>query len=194
MNQRIFHGNISPDDVAKILISEFNRGNLQAQQLGQGKEVIVQIATRRQRRAGGDTALSVTLQKHRDGVAVMMGEQSWLGVAASLGNTAFSAIRNPFNLLGRLDSLAQDIESIQLSDRVWQIIENYARTVGATQELSARFRRMACEYCGVANEVGSKRCLACGAPLGKVQPITCLNCGFIIRSGETICPNCKTPL
>lgn len=194
MNQRIFHGNISPGDIARALLAEFNQGNLQAQQLGRGKEIIVQIATRQHRRAGGTTALSVTLKQHRDGVVVMVGEQSWLGVAASLGQTAFGALHNPFHLLGRLDSLAQDIESIQLSDRVWQVIEQYARTTGATQELSERFRRMSCEYCGVANEVGESRCIACGAPLGKVQPHTCLNCGFVVRSNEKICPNCRAPL
>jgi hypothetical protein len=75
MNQKIYHGNISPNDVARVLISEFNRGNLEAQQLGQGNQVIVQIATSRRRRAGGDTALSVTLQRHKDGVAVMVGQQ-----------------------------------------------------------------------------------------------------------------------
>jgi hypothetical protein len=194
MKQRIFHGNITPDGVAKVLLAEFNRGNLVAQQLGQGKQVIVQVATHRNRRAGGETALSITLQQHKDGVAVMIGEQSWLGLAASLGNTAFSAIRNPLNLLGRLESLAQDIENIQLSDRVWQIIENYARAKGATQELSERFSRMTCEFCGVANQIGESRCIACGAPLGKAQPRTCMNCGFIVKHTETICPNCRSPL
>lgn len=194
MNQRIFHGNISPSDLARALLAEFNRGNLQAQQLGRGEEIIVQIATRERRRAGGNTALSVTLKKHQDGVVVMVGEQSWLGVAASLGQTAFGALHNPFHLLGRLDSLAQDIESIQLSDRVWEVIEQYARTTGATQELSRRYRRMTCEYCGVANQVGESRCIACGAPLGKVQPRTCLNCGFVVKSDEKICPNCRAPL
>lgn len=194
MNQRIFHGKLSPNDVARVLIAEFNRGNLEAQQLGQGNQVIVQIATSRRRRAGGDTAISVTLQKHKDGVAVMVGEQSWLGVAASLGQTAFYAIRNPFHLLGRLGSIAQDVESIQLTDRIWQVIEQYTQSVGATLELSERFRRMVCEYCGVANQVGDNRCFACGAPLGKVQPKTCRSCGFIIKSSETVCPNCRSPL
>ena len=123
----------------------------------------------------------------------MVGEQSWLGVAASLGQTAFYTIRNPFNLLGRIDSLAQDVESIQLTDRVWQVIQEYTQAAGATQELSERFRRMTCAYCGVANQVGESRCIACGAPLGKVQPRTCKNCGFILKAGETICPNCKAP-
>lgn len=194
MNQRIYHGNITPSDLARALIAEFNSGNLEAQQLGRAGEIIVQIATRQRRRAGGNTALSVTIKQHRDGIVVTLGEQSWLGVAASLGQTAFGALRNPFHLLGRLDSLAQDIESIQLSDRVWNVIEQYARTTGATQELSKRLRRTTCEYCGVANQVGEGRCIACGAPLGKVQPRTCLNCGFVVRSGEKICPNCRAPL
>ncbi len=47
---------------------------------------------------------------------VELGQQAWLGVAASLGQTAFSVFRNPFSLIGRLDDLAQDIESMQLSE------------------------------------------------------------------------------
>ncbi len=194
MEQRIFHGNITPDEVARALVAEFSRSNFQAQQFGKGNQVVVQISTRQFRQGGGPTAMSVTLQKHPDGVAVMVGQQSWLGVAASLGKTAFSAIHNPFLLLGRLEALAQDIESLQLSNEVWRVIETYTRAAGATRELSERFRRMVCEYCHVANEVGESRCIACGAPLGNVQPKTCLNCGFVVRPGEPFCPNCHSPL
>jgi predicted Zn-ribbon and HTH transcriptional regulator len=194
MIQRIFHGKITPDEVARALLAEFNRGNYSTQQLGQGKQVVVQIATRQHRRSGGATALSVTLQQHKDGVAVMVGQQSWAGLAASLGKSAFLALRNPFHLLGRIEDIAHDIESLQLSERVWQVIEQYAKAAGATQELSERLRRMTCEYCGVANEVGEGRCIACGAPLGRVQPRTCLNCGFVVRSNEVNCPNCKAAL
>lgn len=194
MNQRIFHGKITPDEIAQALLADFNRGNLLAQQLGHGKQVVVQIATRRNQNAGGRTALSVTLNQHMDGVAVMVGEQSWLGLAASLGKTAFFALRHPFHLLGRLDDLAQDIESLQLSERIWQVIEGFARSRGASQEISERLKRMICEYCQVANEVGEARCIACGAPLGRVQPRTCHRCGFVIRTGERICPNCRNPV
>jgi RNA polymerase subunit RPABC4/transcription elongation factor Spt4 len=194
MEPRIFHGNLTPGDVARALAARFNRNNLRTQQFGNNDKITLQIGTRQMARSGGNTALTVEIQTVGDGVAVQVGRQAWLGVAASLGATALSALRNPLNLLTRLDDLAQDIESLQLVDEVWQTIESLARAAGATFELSERLRRMVCEYCRTANPVGEASCIACGAPLGGVQPRTCLNCGFIISAGETRCPNCGKPL
>lgn len=194
MEPRIFHGNMRPDDIAQALMGEFNRGNLRAQKMGAGKQVIVQIATRERPQSGGQTALSVTLTQVEDGVAVQIGQQAWLGVAASLGETAFSLWRNPWNILGRLDDLAQDIENLQLSDQVWVVIENTARAMGASFELSERLRRLVCSYCQTANPVGEPNCIACGAPLGAEQPRTCMNCGFVVKTNESVCPNCGKPI
>jgi hypothetical protein len=191
---KIFHGNIKPRDFAKALIAEFSQSNLRAQQLGGGNEIVVQIATRDVRVSGGQTALTVTLEKVADGVAVDVGKQSWLGVAASLGVTAISALRNPFTLLSRLDDIAQDIESLQIQDRIWEVVENVAYSAGASFELSERLRRLVCEFCDTANPVGEPSCIACGAPLGNSQPRTCLNCGFVVEPNQSKCPNCKQPL
>ena len=165
-----------------------------AQKVTSGDKVVVQIASRQMRTSGGQTALGITLQQNQDGVTVQLGKQSWLGIAASLGTTAISALVNPFNLVGRLDDLAQDIENLQLDENVWEAIEEVAKAAGASFELSEHLRRMVCEYCGVANPVGEGRCVACGAPLGNVQPITCPHCGFVTTSSETTCPNCGKPL
>jgi len=194
MDRRIFHGNIKPGDIAQALVGEFNRGNLYAQALGQAGKMAVQISTRTGAPSGGQTALTVTLQATDEGVMVEIGQQAWLGVAASLGQTALSALRNPFNLLGRLDDLAQDIENIQLGDKVWLAIDRAVRSVGASYELSERLRRVACEFCQTANPVGEGSCIACGAPLGSSQPVTCRNCGFAVSQAETMCPNCGKTL
>ena len=194
MEQRIYHGTLTPDLLAQALVAKFNRGNLRAQQLGSGQQVVVQVATRPGASSGGQTAMSITLQKVEDGVAVQVGKQAWLGVAASLGQTALAAIRSPFNLLGRLDDLAQDIENLQVSQQVWEAVEEVARASGASFELSERLRRMVCDYCNTANLVGEPACVACGAPLGSAQPRTCTNCGFVVKNNESICPNCRRPL
>ena len=191
MDRRIFHGSITANDLGQALVAQFNRGNLQAQQFSRDGKVIVQIATRVRHLSGGTTALTIYLEKVKDGVAVQVGEQAWLGIAASIGTTILSVWRNPFNLIHRLDDIAQDVENIQVSEQVWTVIDNYARMRGATFELSERLRRMICAYCETANPVGEARCLACGAPLGKVQPDTCSNCGFVLKSGEQVCPNCN---
>jgi hypothetical protein len=152
--------------------------------------MVVQIATSSQPASGGQTALSVTVQSIEDGVSIQVGQQDWLGVAASLGVSAFAAFRNPFALLSRLDDIAQDIEYIQLSDEVWKVIEDTAHTLASTHQLSERLLRIECEYCGTANPVGEAHCIACGAPLGSAQPTTCGRCGYVLVHGEKNCPNC----
>ncbi len=194
METRIYHGKLLPADLARNLMAQFNRGNLMVQQIGEGDQIAVQIASRSQARSGGQTALSVTMQKVADGVAVQVGQQAWMGVAASLGFSALAALMNPWNLLGRLDDIAQDIESLQLSEEVWKSIDSNARALGSGYELSDRLKRVVCAYCGVANPVGEGSCVACGAPLGLVQPTTCRNCGFVITGEDKYCPNCGKPL
>lgn len=194
MDTKIFHGNLTPIEIAQKLIATFNRNNYRAQQIGSSKQVVVQIATDRMARSGGHTAITVTLEQLDDGVSVQIGEQNWMGVAASLGASALSAFKNPFSLLGRLDDIAQDIESLQLNDKIWDTINELARVKSASHELSERLRRMVCDYCDSANPVGEARCIACGAPLGDVQPRTCLNCGFVVKSKEIHCPNCSKVL
>ena len=194
MEQRIYHGILTPTDIAQALMASFDHGNMRAQSLGDNKKMIVQIATRPGAMSGGQTALTVTLQQVTDGVMVELGQQAWLGVAASLGQTAISALRNPFALLGRLDDLAQDIESLQLSENVWNVINQTAQALGASHQLSARLTRIVCDYCSTANPVGEPNCIACGAPLGKLQPRTCGKCGYVIAREDTVCPNCGQPL
>ncbi len=152
--QRILHGEINPTDLARALIGEFNHGALRAQQIGSGNAIIVQIATHEIAASGGRTGLAVSLRSVADGVAVEVGKQSWLGVAASLGQSAFYALRSPWNLLGRLDDIAQDIENIQLTEDVWRVLNETARSLGAGLELSERLRRVVCQYCLTANSVG----------------------------------------
>jgi len=194
MERRIFHGILSPTDIAQALLAEFNRGNLRAQVVGKSDKLAVQIGTRPRSMSGGQTAITVTIQKAPDGIMVELGQQAWLGVAASLGQTAFSLFRNPFSLIGRLDDLAQDIESLQLSENVWEVIARTAASAGASHQLTDRMSRLTCEFCGTANPLGEPACIACGAPLGDAHPTACNNCGFVILRGENVCPNCGKKL
>lgn len=194
MDRRIFHGRIKPQDIAQALMAEFNRGNLHAQVVGHVNQLAVQISTRHGAQSGGQTALTVNIKSHDDGILIEIGQQTWLGVAASLGHTAFSVFRNPLSLLGRLDDLAQDFENLQLSDRVWRTIDRTVATAGASHELSERLRRVTCDYCHTANPVGEGSCLACGGPLGNAQPTTCPRCGFAVSTAEGTCPNCGSRL
>ena len=194
MSERTYHGNIVPGDMAAALIAAFNQGNMRCQQVGQGDKIMVQIATRDYAQSGGKAALSVTIQKVTDGVTVGMGQHEWLGVAASLGQTAWATFRNPLNLLGRLDDIAQDITSLTLEQKAWDAIEAYGRTTKVTKTISERLSSVVCAHCNTANKVGAPNCESCGAPLGDVQPMSCHKCGNVMPPKSKFCANCGAEL
>jgi predicted RNA-binding Zn-ribbon protein involved in translation (DUF1610 family) len=190
MEQRTFHGNITPVHIAQALIAEFNQGNLRAQILGESDHLTVQIASAQGPRQGGQTALAIDIQKVTDGVTIQIGEQQWMGVAADLGATVLATLINPWNLVGRLGSVVSDIQSLQINDKVWEVIGREVQATGASLQISERLTRLECSYCGSANPVGESNCLACGAPLGALQPKACLKCGYVLTHSEKFCPNC----
>jgi len=190
MTTKFYHGNINVGDLMRALVTRFNKANLRASGVLNDGKAVVQIHSPQHSRSGGNTALGVTLIQNEDGISVTLGEQAWFGIAASLGFSALTAIKNPLNILERLDDIAQDLENLQLDDQVWKVIGEVAKATGASQELSEKFRRLECEYCGVANTIGDPDCNACGAPLGAVQPGTCPHCGFVVKKNTKKCPNC----
>jgi hypothetical protein len=194
MDERTYHGNVTTEDFARALLAEFRQGNLQAQAIGRGDKLTVQIASASFRESGGQTALAVELTPVEDGVHVRLGQQQWLGVVASLGETLIRTLRNPWLLLGRLDDLAQDVLSLQLTENVWRTIARTADALGASTEISERLRRVTCAHCLTANAVGAPSCTACGAPLGPAQPAACPGCGFVVAARTTTCPRCGAAL
>ncbi len=194
MTTKIYHGNLTAENLAKAIATRFNDQDLTTRYSKNGDQYAVQISSRRDARSGGKTSIGLVLQQLEDGVAVKIGKQDWLGIAASLGLSALSLRLNPINILGRLDDIAQDIENLSLDDRLWEVIDDVATTMGASQQLSERLRRLSCDYCHTANQVGAPRCLACGAPLGNSQPRTCSVCGFVAAPEDSACSNCGTTL
>jgi hypothetical protein len=194
MDQRTYHGDIVPDELADALVAQFDQGNLRAQKVGRGERLMVQIATREWRGSGGQAALTVTISKIEDGVTVALGQHDWFGAAASIAQTGLMLFLNPLSLLGRLDDLAQDVSSFSLPTQVWNTVEKFCQGVGATKEISERLRAIACPYCGVAAKVGQAQCSACGAPLGDLQPRTCSQCGNVMRSNAKFCDICGNRL
>ena len=70
MEHKTFHGNITPKDISKALFGYFNRGNYRVQQIGEGENIIVQIASISNASSGGQTSIGVSIQKFEDGVIV----------------------------------------------------------------------------------------------------------------------------
>jgi hypothetical protein len=190
MQTQTFHGPITCLDLANALVAEFDRGNLRSQAFGDAKKAYVQIASPGAPASGGRTALTVQLTQIEDGVMIQLGQQEWIGVAASLGLTVLMTLRRPLSLLNRIDDLAEDINSLQLVERVWQTIDRTATGMGASHDISERLRRITCPHCQTANPVGEPACIACGAPLGPSQPKACPACGFVPPAGAVTCPSC----
>ena len=71
MDTKIYHGDIKAKELAQALVGRFNRGNLMARITKSGKQYVVQIASRRDARSGGQTALGLTLQEIEDGVTAV---------------------------------------------------------------------------------------------------------------------------
>ena len=194
MNTKIYHGDLKAETLARAICTRFDDDHFRARYSESDDQYVVQIASRNTAVSGGKTSIGLVIQQLEDGVAVQIGKQDWLGIAASLGLSALSMRLNPLNILGRLDDIAQDIGNLSLDDRLMEVIDEVASTVGASQQLSERMRRLSCEYCNTANPVGQPRCLACGAPLGDSQPRTCSKCGFVAAPGDTECSNCGAKL
>jgi hypothetical protein len=193
MDERTFHGDLKPDELANALIARFNQGGTAAQRLGQGERAIVQIGTLdRHRRI--ENALTVTLSKTPDGVDVSLGEQQWLDAAADLAQAGLGALFNPLSLLGKLDEVARDVSSFSLPQQVWETVDKYCQGVGAGLGGSPSQMAVECAYCGVANPPGAPTCSGCGAPLGEVQPIYCPQCGQAAQHGTKSCARCGAKL
>jgi hypothetical protein len=194
MTPRIYHGKITNTDFVRALKAQFDGGNFIVKEFGAEDKRIVQIATSPYTEAGGKTSVSVSLTNTADGVSVDIHPQEWLGIAASLGQSTIATFHNPINLLTRLDDIAQDIASVKLVDNIWELIDQTALSLGSNFELSERLKRYICDYCNTANPPGEPRCIACGAPLGDIQPRSCLNCGYLVYREERTCPNCGKPI
>ncbi|MBI5879474.1 MAG: zinc ribbon domain-containing protein [Chloroflexi bacterium] len=194
MDQRTYHGKLTPDELASAVVAAFDQGNRRAQKVGSGERVMVQIATREWSGSGGQAALAVTIQRIEGGVTVSLGQHEWLGAAASILQTGVMALLNPITLLNRIDDVAQDVSSFSLPTQVWDVVEKYCRSVGAAMAMSERLQSVACPYCGVTNKVGDGKCSACGGPLGAAQPRLCPKCGNVMGPTSKFCDVCGSPL
>ncbi len=193
MEERTYHGDLNPDELANALLAQFNQGGFVAQQLGQGERVLVQIG-KRDRRRGIENALAVNIVKTPDGVNVALGQQQWLDAAADLAQAGLGALFNPWSLLGNLGEIARDVGSFSLPSQVWQAVDNYCKSAGARLGGSTAQMTVKCAYCGAANPAGAPVCSACGAGLGDVQPIYCPQCGQAAPHDSKFCARCGAKL
>jgi hypothetical protein len=138
MEQRIYHGNVSPEGLADFLVQRYDpQDDLQAQKIGQGDSLVVQIGH-------GDLpekikhAVTVGITRAIDteqGVVVTMGQQQWItphmaAYAAMMG--LISVLVTPWALFALLWPVSELIGSRTLPGDIWNAIETYVLSQGAT--------------------------------------------------------------
>jgi hypothetical protein len=139
MEQRVYHGDVSPGDLADFLVQHFDpRENLQAQKIGEGESLLVQIGRGDQPKELRH-AVSVAITRAPDGaagIAVTLGQQQWLSptmatYAASMG--LISVLVTPWALFALLWPMSEMIGSRTLPGEIWESIDVYMASRGATR-------------------------------------------------------------
>ncbi len=204
MEQRIYHGNISPDALADYLVGMFNQGydGTVAQKVGQGNQVLVQIGLLSHSGRRIRHSIGVSIYRTPDGVSVATGQANWFD-DPGLGGSLIGALYWPPLLLF---PLARGINSYALYQDIWQAIDTYCAQVGAMQGNVTTAHAVYCHNCGVVNNEGDQVCRMCGTSLyvaqQKPQPptyqptqgdVVCPRCGQTVSAGN-FCNNCAAPL
>ncbi len=193
--QRAYHGDIRPRDLARALVLRFNGGETKAHWLeGEGGRAMVQVQSRRVEPGDPTTAVTVHIAPTKTGVVVSVGEQKIMGVAADMARAGVQAWINPLRLLGELDDIARNVRWLGLRSEIWKAVDEYCRAQGSVQGAATILTHVVCPYCGTPNDIGEANCRACGAPLADAQPIVCGRCGFLNEPHAQRCVNCGAKL
>ncbi len=145
MEQRTYHGNITPAGLSDYLVQKYDpQADLQAQKLGQGDSLMVQIGQ-------GDTpdeirhAVTIGITRSPNDPAallVTMGQQQWIdpkmmGYVAMMG--LIGIMVTPWALFALIWPISRMLGSTTLPSDIWNTIELYTTSqgaaTGATQKL-----------------------------------------------------------
>lgn len=191
VEQRLYHGDISAEDMARVLVLRFDQGETRAAWMrAEGQRAVVQIRSRKVEHSDPNTEVTVHITPMQTGVTVAVSEQHVLGLAADLARTGLKGWRNPLRLVNELDDVARNVRWLRLRAEIWKAVDEYCQSRGSGRGAAAAFQNVVCPYCGTPNDLGAHVCEACGAPLAEVQPVVCASCGFLNEPEATLCVNC----
>ncbi|WP_069804115.1 zinc ribbon domain-containing protein [Thermogemmatispora onikobensis] len=207
MEQRIYHGTLSPDGLADYLVQTFGQNysylgwggstlNTIAQKIGQGDHVLVQIAQARPWSGRLRTALGVSISRVPDGISVSVGQSNWL--EGSLPGMLWGALFFPPLVIF---PLIRSIGAFSFYQDVWQAIETYCTQAQATRISTSTLHGLYCARCGALNDEAAQHCHLCGAALaaspastaGAPELVTCASCHERVVAAR-FCGNCGAPL
>jgi len=195
VEQRAYHGEIDPSDLAQALVLRFNEGETRAHYMkGQAGRAVVQIQNRQREYGDPTTAVTVHISPTKTGITVSVSEQKVLSVAADMAKTGLQAWLNPVRLLGEIDDIARNVRWLGMRSEVWKAVDEYCRTQGSARGAAGILANVICPYCGTPNDIGAQNCKSCRAPLAEAQPIVCGRCGFMNEPQADFCVNCSARL
>lgn len=181
MEQRLYKGNITVNGLADYLVQHYEaQRRMQVQKLGQEDHLLVQIGQgRNEERVQGAITVGIAPAPDTGGIVVTMGQQRWLdpNMGGHVAGTLIGALFTPWALFGMLWPLSHMAESIGLPQDIWNTIELYCTSAGATLAETAQMSGIPCPYCGMMNEVGATTCVTCGKALptatapGSAEPV-----------------------
>lgn len=168
MEQRIYHGNIQPDDLANYLVGMFHQGyrGTVAQKIGQGDHILVQIGLLSHSGRRIRQSIGLSIAKTPDGVSVTSGQANWFD-DPHLGGSLIGAMFWPPLLLF---PFARGINAYGLYQDIWQAVDTFCAQAGARPGTTTTAHALYCQQCGSANEEGARFCQMCGAPLSTAAP------------------------
>jgi hypothetical protein len=163
MEQRIYHGNINPDDLANYLVGMFNQGpgGTVAQKIGQGDSILVQIGLLSHSGRRIRQSIGLSIARTPVGISVTSGQANWLD-DPHLGGSLIGALFWPPLLLF---PFARGINAYGLYQDIRQAVETFCAQAGARQGETTTAHAVYCQQCGSANQEGARFCQMCGAPL-----------------------------
>lgn len=195
VEQRAYHGDLEPRELARALVLRFNEGETRAHWIeGEEGRAVVQIQSQRMESRDPTTAVTVHISPTKTGITASVSEQKLLGVAADMAKTGVQAWLSPLRLLGELDDIARNVRWLGLRSEVWNAIDEYCRTHGSARGVAGALMHVICPYCGTPNDLGAQNCKACRAPLAEAQPVVCERCGFLNKPEASLCVNCGATL
>ena len=202
MEQRIYRGPVTPDSLADYLVQHYDgQEKLQAQKLGQGDVVMVQVGRGdHQNKVQGAICVGIARVPDGDGVAVTMGQQQWLhpGQGSAVLGSLIGAMFTPWALFGLIWPLSHVASTLTLPNNIWATIEHRCMTVGATLVGTQQLSGVPCAHCGMMNPLDTTTCSTCGQPLNPASqasvpgpaaapfPAT----GATTNLTERLCPHC----
>jgi hypothetical protein len=226
MEQRVYRGNARPNDLADYLVQHYEQQrHIQVQKLGQGDTVMVQIgAGRHPDRVRGALTIGIAPLPDSSGVVITMGQQQWLGpdFGRTVTGSLIGAMFTPWALFSLIWPLSDMASSMSLPQDIWNTIDMYCTSAGATLAGSQQMGGVPCAYCGMMNPAGATTCATCGhaltppppppqggiltatqseqapqpatGPTTRLEGAVCPSCGTPVAAGARFCSNCGAQL